>query len=470
MFCRKCGAQIADDALFCTTCGAPTKDNESADQVKEKAVVVLNNLTPVKHVAQKGKQKYILALIILIIFIAIGTGVVLLNRLTPEEEVLVKQVTEQIDEIGNVTINSGFTINAVEGKYDSLTSKCKRHVKNRKVLKQAKNDWDQLKANEAIEKIDDIGEVTIDSKEEISKAKKVYDELSEDQKKLVNNYQTLESSEKQFETVQVQTLVTRIDALDKSVPISKDMKQELTSIQTNYSALNETQKANVTNFSEYQKIYESYREKSVTQCIEKIDAIGEVTLENTAPLDEASAAYTCVFSDDTKKVSNRAILTNAQNTLNGLKKAEEEKAKTIVSGDSFETAHWSIKLVQAKLTSKILPNSLSGYYNYYYQTDGGIYADLKFTIKNTGASIRAIESILDSVTVSYGGQYNYTSYALFTSAGNDVDKVYSWDGIDALNSTTLHVAVGLPEEALNSDKSVKVTIVMEGVEKIINIR
>ena len=164
MFCRKCGAQIADDALFCTTCGAPTKDNESADQVKEKAVVVLNNLTPVKHVAQKGKQKYILALIILIIFIAIGTGVVLLNRLTPEEEVLVKQVTEQIDEIGNVTINSGFTINAVEGKYDSLTSKCKRHVKNRKVLKQAKNDWDQLKANEAIEKIDDIGEVTIDSK------------------------------------------------------------------------------------------------------------------------------------------------------------------------------------------------------------------------------------------------------------------------------------------------------------------
>lgn len=470
MFCRKCGAQIADDALFCTTCGAPTKDNESADQVKEKAVVVLNNLTPVKHVAQKGKQKYILALIILIIFIAIGTGVVLLNRLTPEEEVLVKQVTEQIDEIGNVTINSGFTINAVEGKYDSLTSKCKRHVKNRKVLKQAKNDWDQLKANEAIEKIDDIGEVTIDSKEEISKAKKVYDELSEDQKKLVNNYQTLESSEKQFETVQVQTLVTRIDALDKSVPISKDMKQELTSIQTNYSALNETQKANVTNFSEYQKIYESYREKSVTQCIEKIDAIGEVTLENTAPLDEASAAYTCVFSDDTKKVSNLAILTNAQNTLNGLKKAEEEKAKTIVSGDSFETAHWSIKLVQAKLTSKILPNSLSGYYNYYYQTDGGIYADLKFTIKNTGASIRAIESILDSVTVSYGGQYNYTSYALFTSAGNDVDKVYSWDGIDALNSTTLHVAVGLPEEALNSDKSVKVTIVMEGVEKIINIR
>lgn len=470
MFCRKCGAQIADDALFCTTCGAPTKDNESADQVKEKAVVVLNNLTPVKRVAQKGKQKYILALIILIIFIAIGTGVVLLNRLTPEEEVLVKQVTEQIDEIGNVTINSGFTINAVEGKYDSLTSKCKRHVKNRKVLKQAKNDWDQLKANEAIEKIDDIGEVTIDSKEEISKAKKVYDELSEDQKKLVNNYQTLESSEKQFETVQVQTLVTRIDALDKSVPISKDMKQELTSIQTNYSALNETQKANVTNFSEYQKIYESYREKSVTQCIEKIDAIGEVTLENTAPLDEASAAYTCVFSDDTKKVSNLAILTNAQNTLNGLKKAEEEKAKTIVSGDSFETAHWSIKLVQAKLTSKILSNSLSGYYNYYYQTDGGIYADLKFTIKNTGASIRAIESILDSVTVSYGGQYNYTSYALFTSAGNDVDKVYSWDGIDALNSTTLHVAVGLPEEALNSDKSVKVTIVMEGVEKIINIR
>lgn len=95
---------------------------------------------------------------------------------------------------------------------------------------------------------------------------------------------------------------------------------------------------------------------------------------------------------------------------------------------------------------------------------------MKFTIKNTGVSIRSIESVLDTVSVSYGNQYNYTSYALFTSSGNDVDKVYDWDGLDALNSTTLHVAVGLPEEALKSNEAVKATIVMEGVEKIINIR
>ena len=312
--------------------------------------------------------------------------------------------------------------------------------------------------------------MTIDSKESIANARKIYDELSDEQKKLVKNYQTLVNDERSFEEVQIRTLIARIDALDRSVPINRDMKQELTNIQTTYDALNDAQKEKVTNYSDYKNIYNTYREKSVAQCIKKIDEIGEVTLEDTTLLDEAGIAYTNVFAADAKNITNLKTLTEAQNTLTVLKKAAEEKAKTIVAGDLFETEHWSIKLVQAKLTSKILPNSLSGYYNYYYQTDGSIYADLKFTIKNTGVSIRSIESILDTVSVSYGSQYNYTSYALFTSSGNDVDKVYDWDGLDALNSTTLHVAVGLPEEALKSNEPVKASIIMEGVEKIINIR
>ena len=477
MFCKKCGAKIADDAAFCTACGASTgnKNNNSASvdnsgSTMEGAALVVKDTTVSAHSKPNRNRSIIVIIAILLLILVAITGMMLLNRLTPEEEVLVKQVTEQIDEIGTVTINSGFTIKAVTGKYDSLSSKCQRHVKNKKILKQAQMDWNQLKADEAIDKIDEIGEVTVDSKKNIVNARKVYNELSDEQKKLVKNYQTLVNDENALEEVQVQALIARIDALDSSVPVNKAMKQELTNIQTTYDALNDTQKEKITNYSDYKSIYDTYSEKSVAQCIEKINMIGEVTLENTTSLDEASASYANVFPTDAKKVTNLNILTEAQNTLNTLKKAEEERAKTIVAGDSFETEHWSIKLVQAKLTSKILPNSLSGYYNYYYQTDGRIYADLKFTIKNTGVSIRSIESILDTVSVSYGNQYNYTSYALFTSSGNDVDKVYDWDGLDALNSTTLHVAVGLPEEALKSNETVKATIVMEGVEKIINIR
>ena len=477
MFCKKCGAKIADDAAFCTACGAPTgnKNNNSTSvdnsgiSMEETALVVKDTTVSAHSKPNRNRIIIVIAAILLLIFVAI-TGMVLLNRLTPEEEVLVKQVTEQIDEIGNVTINSGFTIKAVTGKYDSLSSKCQRHVKNKNVLKQARKEWNQLKADEAIEKINQIETITIESKKAITSARKVYNDLSDEQKKLVKNYQTLVDSEEAFEEVQVQDLITRINALDGTVPINKEMKQTLTSIQSTYDALNEAQKEKVTNYADYKEIYNTYSKKSVADCIEKIKAIGEVTLNNRTSLDEAKAAYESVFASDTKKVTNLNDLTNAQNTINALNKAKEERLKTIVAGDTFETAHWSIKLVQAKLTSKILPNSLSGYYNYYYQTDGRIYADLKFTIKNTGVSIRSIESILDTVSVSYGNQYNYTSYVLFTSSGNDVDKVYDWDGLDALNSTTLHVAVGLPEEALKSNETVKATIVMEGVEKIINIR
>lgn len=477
MFCKKCGAKIADDAVFCTSCGAPTGNgnnyNSLSDNIEspmEGATLVVKDTTASTCSKPDRKRSVIVIAAILLLIFATITGMVLLNRLTPEEEIFVKQVTEQIDEMGTITINSGFTIKAVTEKYNSLSSKCQRHVKNKKILKQAQMDWNQLKADEAIEEIDRIGEVTVDSKKSIVNARKIYNELSDEQKKLVKNYRTLVNDENALEEVQVQDLIARIDALDKSVPINKDMKQELTNIQTTYDALNDTQKEKITNYSEYRSIYDTYSEKSVAHCIEKINMIGEVTLENTTSLDEASASYANVFSTDAKKVTNLNTLTEAQNTLNTLKKAEEERAKTIIAGDSFETEHWSIKLVQAKLTPKILPNSLSGYYNYYYQTDGRIYADLKFTIKNTGVSIRSIESVLDTVSVSYGNQYNYTSYALFTSSGNDVDKVYDWDGLDALNSTTLHVAVGLPEEALKSNEAVKATIVMEGVEKIINIR
>lgn len=473
MFCKKCGAKISDDAAFCTACGAPTKmvnGIEPINNSEKTAVIVVKSTTPPTHAKSSGKQKTIVIVVVLLLIVATITGMILLNRLTPEEEILVKQVTEQIDEIGNVTINSGFTIKAVTGKYDSLSSKCQRHVKNRKILNQAKRDWNQLKANEAIEKINGIGEVTIDSRENIASARKIYDELNDEQKKLVKNHQILVDSEEAFEEVQVQDLVARINALDGTVPINKEMKQALANIQSIYDTLNEAQKKRITNYADYKEIYNTYSKKSVAECIEKIRAIGEVTLDNRTSLDEAKAAYESVFASDTKKVTNLNDLTKAQDTINALNKAEEERLKTIEAGDVFETTHWSIKLVQAKLTSKILPNSLSGYYNYYYQSDGRIYADLKFIIKNTGVSIRSIESILDTVSVSYGSQYNYTSYALFTSSGNDVDKVYDWDGLDALNSTTLHVAVGLPEEVLKSNEPVKATIIMEGVEKIIIIR
>lgn len=473
MFCKKCGAKISDDAAFCTACGAPTKTVDGIEPISnsEKATaIVLKGATPPTHAKSSGKQKTVIIVAALLLIVATITGTILLNRLTPEEEILVKQVTEQIDEIGNVTINSGFTIKAVTGKYDSMSSKCQRHVKNRKILNQAQRDWNQLKANEAIEKINGIGEVTNDSKENIESARKIYDELNDEQKKLVKNYKILADSEEAFEEVQVKDLVARINALDETVPINKEMKQALTNIQSIYDTLNEAQKKKITNYADYIEIYNTYSKKSVAECIEKIRAIGEVTLDNRTSLDEAKVAYESVFASDAKKVTNLNDLAKAQDTINALNKAEEERLKTIEAGDVFETPHWSIKLVQAKLTSKILPNSLSGYYNYYYQSDGRIYADLKFTIKNTGVSIRSIESILDTVSVSYGSQYNYTSYALFTSSGNDVDKVYDWDGLDALNSTTLHVAVGLPEEALKSNEPVKATIIMEGVEKIINIR
>lgn len=470
MFCKRCGAKVADDAVFCTSCGARLKEDVIKEQENnvEQPVPFEPQSRHIKH-SFKTKTVIILAVAVIVLIMG-GTGWHLMNRLTPDEEIMVKKVVEQIDELGEISINSGTAIQRVEKKYNDLSSKCQRHVENRNVLKQAKKNWNQLKADAVSADINEIGSVTIDSDREIKDVRTEYDALSEEQQKLVLNYSTLTEAENEISTIQVQDLVKRIDELGNTEVVNAAIKASLTGIKDDYDAMDSEQQQLISNYNLFQEAYEKYRENSVSECIRAIDAIGEITLEDTSALDAAITAYQNVLTTDIGKITNKDVLLNAEDTLEALKKQEQEKAKTITPGTTYETNHWEITLVNATLTSKILPNNLSGYYHYYYQTDGGIYADLKFTIKNTGVSIRSIESVLDSVSVSYGDRYTYTSYALFTSAGNDIDKVYSWDGIDALNSTTLHVAIGLPEEALSSDEKVKATITMDGIEKIINIR
>lgn len=55
------------------------------------------------------------------------------------------------------------------------------------------------KANEVVEKIADIGQVTLDSENKIKTARNTYDSLDEESKKYVNNYDDLVQAEKEYE-------------------------------------------------------------------------------------------------------------------------------------------------------------------------------------------------------------------------------------------------------------------------------
>ena len=105
-------------------------------------------------------------------------------------------VEKLIDAIGTVTLDSEETIKAARGAYDALTEEQQAQVGNYQTLLDAEAKLTDLKAADAAEKlIDAMGTVTLDSEEAIKAARDAYDALTDAQKELVGNYQTLLDAE-----------------------------------------------------------------------------------------------------------------------------------------------------------------------------------------------------------------------------------------------------------------------------------
>ena len=105
-------------------------------------------------------------------------------------------VEKLIDAIGTVTLDSEEAIKAARGAYDALTEEQQAQVGNYQTLLDAEAKLADLKAADAVEKlIDAIGTVTLDSEEAIKAARGAYDALTDAQKELVGNYQTLLDAE-----------------------------------------------------------------------------------------------------------------------------------------------------------------------------------------------------------------------------------------------------------------------------------
>ena len=115
-------------------------------------------------------------------------------------------VDKLIEKIGTVTKDSGPAIEAARKAYNDLTPTQKRLVTKLKELTDAEKAYakltataeDQKKAQEVMDKIKKIGNVTKDSERDIKDARKAYDALTDLQKLLVDNYDVLTAAETKF--------------------------------------------------------------------------------------------------------------------------------------------------------------------------------------------------------------------------------------------------------------------------------
>ena len=112
-------------------------------------------------------------------------------------------VDKLIEKIGTVTKDSGPAIQAARKAYNDLTPTQKRLVTKLKELTDAEKAYakltataeDQQKAKDVMDKISKIGNVTKDSEQDIKDARNAYDALTDLQKLLVDNYETLTAAE-----------------------------------------------------------------------------------------------------------------------------------------------------------------------------------------------------------------------------------------------------------------------------------
>ena len=111
------------------------------------------------------------------------------------ERMNAERVTEYVENLISASSNSEEARQKARDAYDKLTKDEQKLIKNYQQLKDAEDN--AKKAKKVIELINDIGTVTKDSKGKIEKARKAYDALTEDQKKLIPQdvLKTLEDAE-----------------------------------------------------------------------------------------------------------------------------------------------------------------------------------------------------------------------------------------------------------------------------------
>lgn len=442
--CPECGKEISDKANMCPNCGYQVKGAKKKLSVKGIGIIV-----------------------IAILFVFFCLLFALSNRLSDTEQADVDRVITAITNIGEVKAESDSKIVEAEKMYDELSKKCQRHVENRKELLEARDTYNNLKAEETMKLISQIGEVTLSSQEIIAKANNAYDALSNEQKKLVNNSEDLLSAADQLSDLKIDAAETKISAIGT---IMLDSENKIKDAREAYDALSDEEKAKVVKYTDLINAEAEYEKLSIVNCISLINAIGTVSLNSKGQIDEAKRAYDSLSNESKSKITNYSTLKNADQKYMRLVKEEEDRKKTINPGDSFKTSNWEVIYKKTNITAKILPNSTSGYYMYYYADDDETFIDIVLQIKNVNTDILGIEDMIGNCEVEYDGNTLTKNYSLYTSSGSHIDRVYMWDGLDALDSTTLHIAITMPRELQTNEKSVSVRLTIAGEEKMIHVR
>ena len=191
-----------------------------------------------------------------------------LKEAMTDDELAAYPVKLKIDQIGEVSLNPACKekIDAARAAYDALTEAQKACVTNYATLEAAEAEYakllaeggqealDRAAAKVVIDKITAIGtvELTEECKAKIDEARTAYNGLTESQKALVTNYNTLETAEAEYKSLKdaadqaaAAAVTAKITAIGE-VAFTTESRLAIKGARTAYDALTDDQKALVT--------------------------------------------------------------------------------------------------------------------------------------------------------------------------------------------------------------------------------
>ena len=432
--CQKCGFENQENAKFCMECGYHIDGDSNQVKPEENGGVSTSqtskpNILERIKLLEKSKKKFLIPVIASVGIIIICSTLYLgynndLNK--------AKQYFKENDKASLLSLKETISREDLE-LFETFLSE-----EGERILSAFNNN--EIQSDEARTQIKKIGEFSTKNA-----SKNV---LLEKFEELIDSKEAFNSG---LEYKKAEDVLQAYESFKSVISTDTDYEQAQAHIK-------ELKPKIVEAFIE--KANKEHESEKYSESLKTINTAIKLDSEN-AELQELKTKYEEAKAEADKKAEEEAK-----------RKAEEaEAAKQLTSGKLIETTNAEIAFVDAKFSTKILPEDVSGFYSYYAAESDEIFLDLTFKIKNTGKYGLGLDGLFSSVLAQYGDGYTYQTYNCFWAENpGDISNVYSWDELDPLKTTTFHLAVNLPREVADSQESLRVTFKIAGQEQILNFR
>ncbi|MBQ6873681.1 MAG: hypothetical protein IJO24_05195 [Clostridia bacterium] len=286
------------------------------EEVTKNESITENDRPIVQEKQPNKKKKTIVVIVSVLLFVLLSVFVSIFTNPVRKTEIL-------INAIGVVSLDSETKIKKAEEAYNKLSDEDKEKLTNEDILDKCRTSYKKITA--AYNAINNLGSISLDSESEVVKARSSFADCSDEEKKQVTNLAVLEDAEKRLSELKVQEVMTAIENLGE---INLESGSRIQNVRKLYEELLPNEKELVTNISVLEQAETKFNGLQIKEVEKAIKDIGKVTLKKEKVIEKAEDLYNGLSFEQQKSVSNAKTLTKARTTYAKLvRKENKNRAK-----------------------------------------------------------------------------------------------------------------------------------------------